>query len=120
MRLLLTIGASQAHRVVCDAVRSRPYRRAAMQEGRWTTRPCDWSRVAALAEELGVSEPTAPVLVRRGLDEPEAARGFLASEPPAHDPHTLGDMAVAVERIRAAGAAGGGRVRPRAVRVSRE
>src|SRR6186997_2574607 len=77
-----------------------------MQEGRWTTRPCDWSRVAALAEELGVSETTATVLVRRGLDEPDAARGFLAAEPPAHDPHTLGDMAVAVERIRAAVAAG--------------
>ena len=53
-----------------------------------------------------MSETTATVLVRRGLDEPEAARGFLASEPPAHDPHTLGDMAVAVERIRAAVAAG--------------
>jgi len=77
-----------------------------MQEGRWTTRPCDWSRVEALAEELGVSETTATVLVRRGLDEPDAARGFLAAEPPAHDPHTLGDMAVAVERIRAAVAAG--------------
>ena len=77
-----------------------------MQEGRWTTRPCDWSRVEALAEELGVSETTATVLVRRGLDEPDVARGFLAAEPPAHDPLTLGDMAVAVERIRAAVAAG--------------
>src|SRR6185295_8069221 len=46
------------------------------------------------------------VLVRRGLDEPDAAREFLAAEAPAHDPHTLGDMAVAVERIRAAVAAG--------------
>ena len=34
-----------------------------MQEGRWTTRPCDWSRVEALAEELGVGETTATVLV---------------------------------------------------------
>src|SRR6185503_17872733 len=73
-----------------------------MQEGRWTTRPCDWSRVEALAEELGVGETTATVLVRRGIDEPDAARGFLAAEPPGHDPLTLGDMAVAVaagERI---------------------
>ena len=53
-----------------------------------------------------MSETTATVLVRRGLDEPDAARGFLAAEAPAHDPHTLGDMAVAVERIRAAVAAG--------------
>ena len=59
-----------------------------------------------LAEELGVSETTATVLVRRGLDEPDVARGFFAAEPPAHDPLTLGDMAVAVERIRAAVAAG--------------
>jgi single-stranded-DNA-specific exonuclease len=77
-----------------------------MQEGRWITRPCDWSRVAALAEELGVGETTATVLVRRGLDDPDAARGFLSAEQPAHDPLALGDMAVAVERIRAAVAAG--------------
>jgi single-stranded-DNA-specific exonuclease len=73
-----------------------------MQEGRWTTRPCDWERVDALARELGVSETTATVLVRRGLDEPAAARSFLAAEPPHHDPLLLGDMAAAVERIRAA------------------
>jgi single-stranded-DNA-specific exonuclease len=73
-----------------------------MQDGRWTTRPCDWERVETLAQELGVSETTATVLVRRGLDEPEAARAFLAAEPPGHDPLLLGDMAVAVERIRAA------------------
>jgi single-stranded-DNA-specific exonuclease len=77
-----------------------------MQEGRWITRPCDWSRVEALAEALEVSETTATVLVRRGLDDVEDARSFLAAEPPAHDPLTLGDMAVAVERIRAAVAAG--------------
>ncbi len=77
-----------------------------MQEGRWTTRPCDWDRVQALADGLGVSETMATVLVRRGLDEPGEARAFLAAEPPAHDPFALGDMTVAVERIRAAVAAG--------------
>ena len=77
-----------------------------MQEGRWITRPCDWGRVEALAEELGASETMATVLVRRGIDELDAARAFLAAEPPAHDPFTLGDMAVAVDRIRAAVAAG--------------
>ncbi len=77
-----------------------------MQDGRWTTRPCDWSRVEALATALGVSETTATVLVRRGLDEPEAARAFLEQAPPRHDPYLLGDMERAVERIRAAVAAG--------------
>jgi single-stranded-DNA-specific exonuclease len=77
-----------------------------MQEGRWITRPCDWSRVEKLADALGVSETTATVLVRRGLEEPEAARAFLAAEPPRHDPFALGDMRRAVERIRSAVAAG--------------
>jgi single-stranded-DNA-specific exonuclease len=77
-----------------------------MQEGRWITRPCDWSRVEKLADALGVSETTATVLVRRGLEEPEAARAFLAAEPPRHDPFALGDMRRAVERIRSAIAAG--------------
>jgi single-stranded-DNA-specific exonuclease len=77
-----------------------------MLEGRWTTRPCDWGRVEALAESLGVSETAATVLVRRGYEDPEAAQAFLAAEPPAHDPLRLGDMGVAVERIRAAVAAG--------------
>ena len=77
-----------------------------MLEGRWSTRRCDWTRVEALAGALELSETTATVLVRRGLDDPEAARAFLAAEPPLHDPQTLGDMAVAVERIRRAVSAG--------------
>ena len=77
-----------------------------MQDGRWTTRPCDWARVEALAEALEVSETTATVLVRRGLDDPAEARAFLACEPPAYDPFLLGDMEQAVERLRAAVAAG--------------
>ena len=77
-----------------------------MQDGRWTTRPCDWARVEALAAALEVSETTATVLVRRGLDDPAEARAFLACEPPVHDPFLLGDMERAVERLRAAVAAG--------------
>jgi single-stranded-DNA-specific exonuclease len=73
-----------------------------MQDGRWTTRPCDWERVDELARALELSEITATVLVRRGLGEPDEARAFLAAEPPSHDPLLLGDMAAAVERIRAA------------------
>jgi len=73
-----------------------------MQDGRWTTRACDWERVDALAQALQVSDTTATVLVRRGLGAPDEARAFLDAEPPGHDPFLLGDMAAAVERIRTA------------------
>jgi single-stranded-DNA-specific exonuclease len=62
--------------------------------------PLDPRQARALARELGVSEVTAAVLVRRGLADPDAARRFLDAELPGHDPLLLGDMAVAVERIR--------------------
>jgi single-stranded-DNA-specific exonuclease len=74
--------------------------------GSWTIEPFDATATAALADELGLSEITASVLVRRGYAEPESARRFLAAELPGHDPLLLGDMAVAVERIRAAVDAG--------------
>src|SRR5438876_6046583 len=77
-----------------------------MQHGNWTIRPCPHRQSSALAQELGISEITASVLVRRGYDDPEEARAFLAGEQPLHDPFALGDMAVAVERIRAAIASG--------------
>src|SRR5581483_6096408 len=50
---------------------------------------------AELASALGVSELTAGVLVRRGYDDPAAARAFLAGERPPHDPFLLGDIALA-------------------------
>ncbi len=77
-----------------------------MHDGRWTIRECDRDAVSALAAELGVSEITASVLVRRGHADPAEARAFLAAEPPGHDPLLLGEMTVAVKRIRAAIAAG--------------
>ena len=77
-----------------------------MQNGRWITLPCDWASVEALADELAVSETTATVLVRRGLGDPVEARAFLDAADPRHDPLSLGDMAAAVDRIRAAVAAG--------------
>jgi single-stranded-DNA-specific exonuclease len=76
-----------------------------MSEGIWTIRPCPHRQARALAEELGLSEITASVLVRRGYGNPDAARDFMAGEQPLHDPFRLGDMTAAVERIRAAVAA---------------
>ncbi len=73
-----------------------------MHEGSWTLSPASHEVQAELASSLGVSELTAGVLVRRGYDDPAAARAFLAGELPPHDPFLLGDMAVACERIRAA------------------
>src|ERR687887_2081018 len=77
-----------------------------MQKGTWTIRPCPHRESSALARELGLSEITASVLVRRGYGDPDEARAFLAGEQPLLDPFLLPDMAVAAERIRAAIAAG--------------
>jgi len=77
-----------------------------MVEGKWSISDCDAPKARALRRELGVSETTARVLVRRGLDEPEAARAFLDGKAPEHDPLLLGDMAAACDAIRAAIAAG--------------
>jgi single-stranded-DNA-specific exonuclease len=77
-----------------------------MQEGTWTISPCPHRQADALAQALGVSEITASVLVRRGYGDPETARAFLGGEQPLGDPLLVGDMSAAVERIRAAVAAG--------------
>jgi single-stranded-DNA-specific exonuclease len=77
-----------------------------MSEGIWTIRPCPHRQASGLAKELGLSEITASVLVRRGYGDPEVARAFLAGEQPLHDPFLLGDMAGAVQQIRTAIAAG--------------
>src|SRR4051794_41737039 len=73
-----------------------------MSTGSWTLTDCCPREVARLAAELGVSELTASVLVRRGLGDATEARAFLAGELPPHDPFLLGDMAAACARIRAA------------------
>ena len=77
-----------------------------MQDGSWTLERCEHRDVAALAATLEINEITASILVRRGLSDPDEARAFLAGERAPHDPFLLGEMAVAVERIRAAIAAG--------------
>ena len=78
-----------------------------MRDGTWTIEPCAYADVKRLAEELELSEVTASVLVRRGYADVERARAFVVGELEPHDPLLLGDMAVAVEKIRAAIAAAG-------------
>ena len=73
-----------------------------MSEGIWTIRPCPHRQASDLAKELGLSEITASVLVRRGYGDPDEARAFLAGEQPLHDPFLLGNMAEAATQIRAA------------------
>lgn len=73
-----------------------------MHEGTWTITSCPHRESAQLAQELGISETTARVLVRRGYGDAATARSFLAGMDPGHDPSLLGDMDAACERIRAA------------------
>src|SRR5499427_4492374 len=77
-----------------------------MHEGTWTLADCPHRQQAELVAELGISELTASVLVRRGYGDPADARAFLDGEQPPHDPFLLGDMAAACERLRRAVAAG--------------
>jgi single-stranded-DNA-specific exonuclease len=73
-----------------------------MHEATWTITSCPHRESAQLAQELGISETTARVLIRRGYDDAAAARSFLAGADPGHDPALLGDMDGACERICAA------------------
>jgi single-stranded-DNA-specific exonuclease len=60
--------------------------------------PYSYADARALAEELGLSEPVAITLVRRGHRTPEAARAFLDADE-SHDPSEFGSMATVVERV---------------------
>ncbi|MEE9133651.1 MAG: single-stranded-DNA-specific exonuclease RecJ [Gemmatimonadota bacterium] len=65
--------------------------------------PVDPAAVAALVTELQLPEPIATILVRRGYDEPLAARAFLRPElKNLHDPWLMAGMDEAVNRISAA------------------
>ena len=72
----------------------------------WTIASVDSRAACSLARDLGVSDITASVLARRGYDTPEIATRFLDAALPGHDALLLGDMEVAVERIRSAVASG--------------
>jgi single-stranded-DNA-specific exonuclease len=66
----------------------------------WETQACDDAAVSRLAAELHLSLVTARLLCIRGLEDVSEARRFLSpSLADLHDPFTLADMPVAVERI---------------------
>ncbi len=73
-----------------------------MAPGSWQIESCAFAETRGLARELGISDTTASVLVRRGYADAAEARRFLEGALPGHDPFALGDMGAAVEALRAA------------------
>jgi single-stranded-DNA-specific exonuclease len=68
--------------------------------------PFSYDEAQELATELGLSEPVAIALVRRGYRTPEDARAFLAADE-AHPPDAFRSMGAVVEQILAAVENGG-------------
>ena len=64
----------------------------------FTLEPYAYAAVRELTRELGISEPVAITLVRRGHRTVDEARAFLEADE-SHDPLGFADMAAAVERI---------------------
>lgn len=67
--------------------------------------PYSYAEVRAVADDLGLSEPVAVTLVRRGYRTPEQARAFLAADE-THPPTAFDGMDEAVSRVQAAIEAG--------------
>jgi single-stranded-DNA-specific exonuclease len=67
--------------------------------------PYSYAEARTLVEELGLSDPVAVTLVRRGYRTPEEARTFLAAEE-SHPPQAFEGMDAAVEQVRSAVEAG--------------
>lgn len=67
----------------------------------YAAEPYSYADARALSEQLGVSEPLAVTLVRRGYRTPAEARRFLAADE-SHPPTAFGSMAIVVERVLAA------------------
>jgi single-stranded-DNA-specific exonuclease len=71
----------------------------------YVAEPYSYAEVRALADGLGVSEPLAVTLVRRGYRTVEEARSFLEADE-SHDPLEFEAMADVVERLRSSANAG--------------
>ena len=67
--------------------------------------PYSYAEARTLTEELGLSEPIAVTLVRRGYRTPAQARSFLAADE-THPPSAFAGMERAVEQVTAAIEAG--------------
>jgi single-stranded-DNA-specific exonuclease len=67
--------------------------------------PYSYDEAKALSRELGVSDPVAITLVRRGYRTPEEARAFLDADE-SHEPGEFRSMDAVVTRIRGAIEAG--------------
>lgn len=67
--------------------------------------PYDYAEARALAESLGISEPLAVTLVRRGYRTLGEARAFLAADE-SHSPAAFAEMDPIVARVREAVEAG--------------
>ncbi len=65
----------------------------------YEAKPYRYAEARLLVDELGVSEPVAITLVRRGHRTPDQARSFLAAVE-SHDPSEFRSMAKVVERVR--------------------
>jgi single-stranded-DNA-specific exonuclease len=63
--------------------------------------PYSYTEARALSEELGLSEPVAVTLVRRGYRTTEDARAFLAADE-SHPPEAFQSMQAVVELVSAA------------------
>ena len=72
----------------------------------WLLAPCDTRDARLLATQLGVSEITARVLLRRGYSDAASAATFLRGDMPGHDAHRLGNVEEACQLINKAIAAG--------------
>jgi single-stranded-DNA-specific exonuclease len=69
-----------------------------VERPRFEIADCPPEQVERLVRELGVSEPLAQILVRRGLTEPMSARAFLAADE-EHSPSAFTGIELAVETI---------------------
>ncbi|HEY7456249.1 MAG TPA: single-stranded-DNA-specific exonuclease RecJ, partial [Solirubrobacterales bacterium] len=67
----------------------------------YEAKPYSYEEARTLAGELGLSEPVAVTLVRRGYRTPDAARAFLAAEE-SHPPGAFRSMAAVVKLVSAA------------------
>ena len=70
-----------------------------IDDGSWRIPPVDFSAARRLADELGVGETLAQILVRRGFAEPADAQAFLRPDHLVHGPYLLPGVAEARRRI---------------------